>query len=496
MTMRRDPPGAATAALRGAASVSLATALVRVASVLAQLALGRLLLTDDFGLYALAVTAWMLAQLLTSPGLDDVLIARGARMRLWAPPAVWASLALGVLATLVMVAAAPVAARAYADPGVAPLVLIIGLAALPTALSLVPGAIIRARMQFRLWAGYLAASQVLLFALQVALASAGLGARALVIPIPIVATLGLAFLWWAARPPASRAPRLKRWRWLVGDAAPLLGVRALQTVQVNADRAVLGVVAATGVAGVYYFAFQIATQVGRVLASGLSQALFPGLAGLRDRPDRQLAGALAAARLAGLVGVPAACLQAACVGPTLHLLFGDKWQAAVFPAQVMSVAAGIDAMAWVGASLMQSQRRFGLMFRVQAGSCAALLLLVVVAGLRAPEGAQAAAIAWAVAVHAAIVPAIGLGVAVRAAGGRWSDAARVYTLPVLLSIPTALAAFTAAAAVPGRGPGTDALRILAALAAGGTVYLLLAISFARPLLLDLRSRVRQALGRG
>ena len=495
MTARRDPPRPATTALRGVAYLAAGTVLVRAASLLAQLALGKLLLKDDFGLYALTVTVWTFVQLLTNPGLDDVLIARKARIHLWAPQAVWISLLLGVLGTLAMLAAAPIAARAYADPSVGPLVLITAMAAIPSALSLVPAALIRARLRFRLWAGYLAASQILLFALQVSLAYAGLGARAFVIPIPIVAALGMVFLWFAAPPPMRAAPQVRRWRHLVGDGVPLLGVRVVQTLQGNADRMVLGVVAATGVVGVYYFAFQIATQVSRVLAANLNQVLFPGLAGLRDQPERQLTGTLAASRLVGLVGVPAGCLQAACIGPLLRLMFGGKWDAAILPAQIMSIAVGIDCMAWAGASLMQAQRRFRLMLAMQIGACAALLAMLAVASLLAHEGAQAVAIAGATAAYLAVVPALAFGIAIRAAGGRWTDLGGVYAPPVLLSIPAGLAAFAAAAWVPGAGPASEALRIVAALGVGGATYLVLALALARPLLIELFSRLRDAAAR-
>lgn len=495
MTHPPDQSRPAQAALRGVAYLAAGTVLVRVASLLAQLALGKLLLTDDFGLYALTVTVWMFVQLLTNPGLDDVLIARKARMHLWASPAVWVSLTLGVLGTLAMLAAAPVAAWAYADPSVRAPVLVTALAALPSALSLVPAAMIRARMRFRLWAAYLAANQILLFALQVSLAYAGLGALAFVIPIPIVAALSMLFLWLVAPPPLRASLQLRRWRYLVGDGAPLLGVRALQTLQGNADRMVLGVVAATGVVGVYYFAFQIATQISRVLATNLNQALFPGLAGLRDQPSRQLAGTLAASRLVGLVGVPAGCLQAACIGPLLHLMFGTKWEAAILPAQIMSIAVGIDCMAWAGASLMQAQRRFRLMLAIQIGACVALLGLLAVAGLLSPAGGQATAIATATAAYFAVVPAAAFGVAVWAAGGRWVDLVGVYAPPLLLSLPATLAAFAAAAGIPGEGPGAEVLRIAAALGTGGLMYLLLAAAFARPLLTELFSRVRDALAR-
>jgi PST family polysaccharide transporter len=471
------------------------TLVVRAASLLAQLALAKLLLKDDFGLYGLTLTVWGFVQLLTSPGLDDVLIARKARLHIWVSPAAWMSLTLGVAGMLVMAGAAPVAAWAYDDPRLSPLVLVMALAAIPSALQIVPGAVLRARLRFRAWAAYLLLSQIAIYGLQVGLAVGGLGAMAFVLPIPIVAALSAAALWWMARPGVGVRPRVRRWRYLMGDSVILLITRAVQTVQGQADRIALGIIATTTVAGVYYFAFQFATQVTRVLASNLHQVLFPGLASLKDDPARQLAGAINAARLVGFVGLPLACLQAAMVEPFLRLLFGDKWAAAVLPAQIMSVAMGVDCVAWVAVSLLQAQRRFARLMWLFVASCVAFVLLIAAAALLAPDGREAVAVAAATGVHALIVPAVFFACAVRVCGGRARDVIPVYATPVLLAPPAALAGVWASGWIDASGPRADLLRLLVIGAVGASVYAGLTLALARDQWHDLITRLRGALRR-
>lgn len=486
-------------AARGMVWMTGATLLFRVCSLFAQIALARLLLKDDFGVYAMALTIWGFVQLLANPGLDDVLISRPARLHIWLSPGFWMACALGLLGTLVMLAAAPIAAAAYGDSRVLGVMAAIAPAAILGAPQVAAGAALRAQLRFKAVAFNLAFTNVLIALGQVTLAYtlAGRhlpGALALAIPIPVAALVGSIILWTLARPKISRHMHVRRWRHFLGDSMTLFATRALATFQSQSDRMILGVLSVTTVVGVYFFAFQLSTQVTRLLAGNLSAVLFPGLTALRDQPERQALGALNAARLLAFVGMPAAFLQAACAEPIMRLFFDHKWDDAIVPVQLLSIAMGLDCASWPAAPLLQSQRRFRALLMATVAGTISFLICIIAGAMLSPADHIAIGVASGATAHYAIAPALTLAYVLRLSGVSPVRVLPVYLAPLVCSSLAIGAGWWCSRAVFG-GPGTPwmaARMILLTSIVAAAAYAALTLVFARHLWHDLFTRTRLA----
>ena len=95
-----------------------------------------------------------------------------------------------------------------------------------------------------------------------------------------------------------------------------------------------------------------------MFAGNLSSALFPALSHMRTDPRAQSEAAFKAAKFMSLVIMPLAFLQAAVIEPAIYVLFRDKWDAAIPLMQILSVALGFDAVAWVAGTLQVAKRGF------------------------------------------------------------------------------------------------------------------------------------------
>src|SRR5687768_3960266 len=103
------------------------TVVSKLLGLLGQIVLAKLLLPEDFGLVAMALTVAAFVNIVRDAGLQQVLVHRGSEFPRWAGPAAWMSGTLGVGAMLVMAAAAPLAAWFYQRPELSPLILLLAI---------------------------------------------------------------------------------------------------------------------------------------------------------------------------------------------------------------------------------------------------------------------------------------------------------------------------------------------------------------------------------
>ena len=90
----------------------------------------------------------------------------------------------------------------------------------------------------------------------------------------------------------------------------------------------------------------MAAQPLQLMASSLSNVLFPTLSTLRNTPRQQGQAGFRAAKILGLAIMPSAALQAALIGPAIHLFFPDhKWDDSIQLIQVLSIGLGFNAIA-------------------------------------------------------------------------------------------------------------------------------------------------------
>jgi len=143
--------GLSRSALIGTSWLLVQNAGTRVISFGSQIILAKLLAPSDFGNIGLALTVTTLASVVANFGVDDVLLQRQRTLRFWASPAFVTSLGLGLFSFLAVVGIAPLAALIYRSPILLSILPLMALALPLTALSTVPTAQIRARLDFGFW---------------------------------------------------------------------------------------------------------------------------------------------------------------------------------------------------------------------------------------------------------------------------------------------------------------------------------------------------------
>ena len=414
-------------AARGFVFTTLQTVGSKALTTIGQIVLAWLLLREDFGLIGLAYTIVTVISLIQQAGIREILIQRGGEFRRWANPAFWMSLAFGLGGSLLMAGLAPAAAWFYGEPRLIGLVAILAIGNLIHSLTIVPHARLQIDLNFRLlaWTGLLAVAVSV--GASILFAVLGFGAYSFALPVPISQLVRLIFLWVAARPPIRPNPQLRRWRYMVTDSGLLIAIMAMYAITAQGDYVILGRMFPPEMVGLYYWAFALSTQSIQLIALNLATVLFPSFSLLKDEPERLRDGFLRAARVLALVSIPACFLQAAVARPAVQLLFDAKWQEGVVLVQVLSVGWALFSTAYASDSLLKAQGRFVALF-LQWAMLAAFFVACVVIGART-WGVTGAA--GGVAVYAWLAGPLGMFVALRPMGGRWSDVALVFLPPIL-----------------------------------------------------------------
>jgi PST family polysaccharide transporter len=409
--------------------------------MVAQMALARLLVPEDWGLVGLAFTVSAFADLLASAGFREVLVQRHKRFGLWAPPAFWLALAFGVLAAAAMAAIAPLAARFYDAPSLPRLIYVLATASPIMSLACVPEANMRMRMRFRPLSLLSSIRNVGITLASVLLAALGAGAMSFVLPRPFFALLYAGGCWVLAPSPISLRLHVRRWRYLLSDSLVVLLAALVLTIIGQAGFVVLGRITNEHVVGHYFFAYNLSLQAAILLGLNLAGVLFPALTALQDEPSRQREAFVRASRMIAVLGLPLCAAQAAVAVPLISIFYGQRMLPAAGIFAVLSVGMGYHVLWNPSRSLMQSGGRFGLSL-ITLTCYAALFVPAVIVGTQL-GGALGAAIATA-AVFTIVAP-IETWIALRAIGGGAAEVREIYLEPTVLTClaigPLALAAW-------------------------------------------------------
>jgi len=332
-------PGAVhSVARRGLTWLISGTLVSRMVGLLAQVVLGALLLKSDFGLFAVASAITLIVRSLQDAGLRAMIVQLGDldfdAMR---GDVFWLATTMNVTAALGLWFIAPSLANLYGAPALTSLLRVMALWILVNSPWSYFSAVLSRDLRFAHVAGLNVVWAFAQHGMAIALAIGGAGAMAFVVPLPLAAVVGglagsrvVRDRPWRVRPQPANWPRLfSQMRWLIlGNAAVALFT--------HGDYIAIGLFASAATLGIYFFAYQIAAQMGVLISTNLHAVLFPTLARLAVVDQRALIVRSLALFTSAMSLVS---LFVAAIFPAVErLLWGGKWTAAVLPLQLLAAA--------------------------------------------------------------------------------------------------------------------------------------------------------------
>ena len=325
----------------------LSNGLTKGQVIIAQLVLGLILTTHDFGIYFIVMSIAMYIQTFRDGGVRDYLTQRINTYFKDLGPCFWLSVVVNCVVGLILGLAGELVGYVYAqtkNSGVAAaseistLVWIMA-ASLPLG-SAAPVLIPRLRMtmQFKSLATWTVLSGAIRYIGQIGLALAGFGTYSLIIPFIAVAIFDSAYLIYATRVwPWMYLPGFKQWGFILKRSGWLILGQSFAGILNSGYFLLAGLFVPVEVIGVLGFAVQLHMQIETLIGQAVVGVMQPVLTRLRDDLPRQGQACLRIARAATLISAPATLGVALLYPVAESIVFAGKWADAAIPLAVLAI---------------------------------------------------------------------------------------------------------------------------------------------------------------
>ena len=344
------------------------------------LVLARLLAPEDFGVVALAVALLAVAQIAQDSGLGASLIVyRGDLRRAAASVSIFSPLVALVLYGLFFVGA-PFAASFFDEPRLTDVLRVMALGILLRGFTIMPLALLERQMRFgpitviELGAGVAQAST------SVALAIAGAELWSLVVG-HLAFGVAKALLAWSLSPirPSPLEARRDTLRELTVYGRHVAVANLISYGNHNSQGIVVGRVLGATALGYYTIASRLATMPVIVIGIIVRRGLFAALATVQDDSPKFRQIWLENVQRLALLSSPAAIGLALIADPFVRALFGERWEPAIVPLQILALNGVVVTFAATSGEVFQALGRPKLRAATE-GAYLALMVPALVAG--------------------------------------------------------------------------------------------------------------------
>ena len=349
-----------TTVLKGSIWTVSAAAANKIVTLLGQLALAWLLVPDDFGLAALALSFSTIATLFSAASFRTLLIQRREDFTKLSSDVFWLGLCVQVIGGLLIFFLAPFGAQWFGDERVASLIRIIAVSTPLSAISMVHWAKLQSDLRFGTVASIQFGQGLLQTGSSVVLATMGFGPFSFVLPRLWVPLFEMLAVRLTAGRIAIAQPSPIAWLALVAPTAWIAVYAFLQSLGPSASVFVLGHMENAEVVGYFSWGYQVAAQAVYLLSINLGQVLFPALSTLGG-DDHRLRVIFREPLAAGTALTAFICaIQALLAQPAIELFFDARWLPSAPVIVFLSLGLSLSPMNVVAASTLLSRGSFRL----------------------------------------------------------------------------------------------------------------------------------------
>jgi O-antigen/teichoic acid export membrane protein len=459
----------------------------KLAVFVATLVLARLLVPEDFGVVAAAMTVIALFEIGLDLGVGSALIhdqEKGITPRV--QTAFTLNVGVAVLLTGAFVAAAPLVALWFRVPDQVDVFRAVAFYLLIRSLGQVHDAVLRRDLDFRRRTRAEIARAITRLVVSVALALFGMGVWALVWGLLAAEVAGTVVNWLLV----PFRPRFTVDRTavptLLSFGLAVVAVQAVSVISTNADYLAIGRVLGPEDLGQYTMAYRLPELlIDNVywIFSSIALPLY-SRARAEGTADSFKDSMLRALTLLTFFGFPMGTALALVARDAVPVLFSEQWLPAVVPMVLLALAAGVNAIGFASGDIFPALGRPGLLLRLDI-----VFAVAETAAFFLVAGQGITAVAWIHLASGVVYMAFRLVVANRLVGSSLAECGRAMLPAVWVSLGTAA---LAAPVLVLMEPGVASLAaVIAAGAAGGALGALLgARSTVADLLRIATSRVR------
>jgi lipopolysaccharide exporter len=456
-----------SASVRRGALWSVASALLlRLASILITAVVAHILDPRDFGVFAVALTAYAIVSSLGELGVSSCLIRADLDIDALAPTMATISLITSAVLAGAMTIFAKQIATALGSADAASPIRVMALAVILVGIFAVPSSqLVRDFKQDKLFLAnvisFVPSTAVLLI-----LAKSGTGAMAFawsrVVGQFVVGCVLVASVPKNYRPGFARSALTLVLRFGI----PLAAANFVNYILLNVDYALVGHLMGPVALGTYVLAFNVASWSASLLSTVINSVAMPAFSRVKHDADLLKNAMATGLRAVSLIVLPICGLTMVLARPIVLTMYGAKWAASADVLSVLSIYGAISVVCLLFANMLAGLGRTKFLLVVQLiwlGTLAPAMALGV-----HRDGIVGAAFAHIAVIGPIVLPSY-LYALKKATGVRLGALAKAALPALLASLAAALAARSVASHFP-----SPLVQLITGLSAGGLIYVVAA----------------------
>ncbi|MFA5499529.1 MAG: MOP flippase family protein [Candidatus Omnitrophota bacterium] len=343
--------------------------------------LARLLSPNDFGLLAMATVFINFGMIFSEMGISSALIQKQDTLDRHYYSAFWLNIAVGIVLTLISIAASPLVAGFYKKPELQIILAVISINYFISSFVVIQQTILTKEMDFKSLAIRDIIAIVLSGGIGIYMAFHGFGVWSLVIQ-SVTFTLFNAILLWAL---SSWRPKYQFAKSdikdIFGFSANLTGFNIINYFARNIDQLLIGKFLGAQALGYYSLAYKLMLYPLQNIAWVISKVMFPAFSKIQDSLEKVRRTYLKTVKAIALIAFPVMLGLFAVAPEFVNVVFGNKWSEAIPTIRILCICGLFQSIGTTVGMIYLSMGRAGLQLKLQfLGTI--LVIVCVLIGMR------------------------------------------------------------------------------------------------------------------
>ena len=336
----------------------------KIAAFASQYYLGRVFQDEQYGLFAMAITAAAVGDVFVSGGIKTVVISRADEYASIARTAALVAFWISVAAAILVAATAPIWAYGYyGQPVVMTLLFVLAGSMIILPLGVVHRAKLDSDMRVGVTALIEAGAAAVRHTSLILLAFTGFGVQSFVWPVVLVNLFYvIAARLYAGPLPPSKMDRslavslLHQSKWVI--------LAAIGTMIISrGDYLVAGGFAKhtqewVGWLGLYFFGYQLCVSLFGLFNNSMKGLLQPAFARMKSNPARQVDDFFRVIRSTMFIAAPLTIVNAFACPLLIHVLWHGKWDQTIGVVQLLSFTEAIRQLHFISFAMLAARARY------------------------------------------------------------------------------------------------------------------------------------------
>lgn len=327
--------------------------------------LARILLTSDFGTFALLAIFTAIANILQESGFSSALIRKKEPSKADLASVFYFNIGISFLVYLILFLSAPAIGWFYEKPILAPLARITFLSFIFNAFAIIQNVVLIRRMDFKTNTKITLISSIIAGSIAVLLAWQGYGVWALATQLTLQTFLRSLLLWLFVKWIPQSGFSFDRIKEMFPYSSRLLATSVMNQFCSNLYANIIGKYFSTHQAGVYSQANKFSIIPQSVISDGVRTAAFPALSKIKEDSEYMKKAYRKVVRITAFISFPVAFLVVVIAKPLILILITEKWADAISLLQILAIGGAFFPLLSLTTTLLQTIGRSGLILKLE-----------------------------------------------------------------------------------------------------------------------------------